>query len=237
MCGKIKFCRHDTKCRGKLISMYSPYKGTINISPQVRGNQVRWGFVPLPSPRCGHTCCKLETLLQFIRGRHCPRLYWSGLQTAVMGSDDDGHEERRAVGAETAGGERNDKRAPTSLGQEVRLLLQCTSSSFYIDDGNDFYFSSCSGRRGGLLCSNTYHLLQHLLYWDAPGHVPGPLPFFALHPQVLSSLPVFISPLIFQWNSPCARRLSWRTKKEDRSSAFLRGWRRCFAFYPQCPRC
>lgn len=69
--GKIKFCRRDTKCGGKLISMYSPDKGTINIPPQVTGNQVRWGCVPLPSPRCGRTCCKRQTLLQFIRGRLC----------------------------------------------------------------------------------------------------------------------------------------------------------------------
>lgn len=146
-----------------------------------------------------------------------------------MGSDDDGNE-CTSGGRDSRGllllnpragggaGEIKNKRAPTSLGQEVRLLLRSTSSCFYIDDGNDFYFSSCNGRRGGLLCSNTYHLLQHLLYWDAPGHVPGPLPFFTLHPPGPLQPPCFY----FTINIPMKFTLSTQVELENEEGGSLK---------------
>lgn len=92
------------------------------------------------------------------------------------------------------------KRAPTPLGREVGLLLQYTSSSFYIDDGNDFYFSRCMGGGGG----EGGFVLTHIISYSTcsigkpQGTYPAHCHSSHCIPQVPFSLPVFISPLVFQ---------------------------------------
>lgn len=89
------------------------------------------------------------------------------------------------------------RRAPTTQGWQLQLVLQGLCSSFFyplslffffFKDDNDFHFSSCTGRGRGFVLTRTiffdtrFHNIL-LLLGDAPGHMLGPLPYFTLYPS------------------------------------------------------
>lgn len=80
------------------------------------------------------------------------------------------------------------------------------------------FISPAARGLGGWLCSNTYHLLQHLLYWDAPGHVPGPLPSFALPPPGPLQPPCFY----FTISIPMKFTLSTQVEQENEKGGPLK---------------
>lgn len=72
----------------------------------------------------------------------------------------------------------NDGRAPLTQGWQLQLVLQGLCSSFFCKDdkrGMGFVLTD-------IIFFNTRFHSTRLLYWDAPGHILGPLPFFTLYP-------------------------------------------------------